>query len=77
MRIFVVNPYSFWPEDEEKIDNLRKEANTNSIDYLLLSSTDRMWNATNKSKIKSKLQSINQNVEINTANSGRYEEVKN
>jgi len=59
MRIFAVNPHGFRLEDEEKIDNLRKEANTNSIDYLLLSSIDRMWNATNKSKIKRKLQSIN------------------
>ena len=77
MRIFTVNPHGFGPEDKEKIDNLRKKANTNSIDCLLFSLIDRIQNTTNKSKIKRKLQSINQNKEINTADSGRYEEVKN
>ena len=77
MRIFAVNPHGFGLKDKEKINNLREEAKTNSIDHLLFSSIDRMQNATNKSKIKRKLQSIDQNIEINTANSGRYEEVKN
>ena len=77
MRIFVVNLHHFGPEDKKKIDNLQKKANTNSINCLLFSSIGRMWNATNKSKIKRKSQSINRNTEINTADSGRYEEVKN
>ena len=66
-----MNPRGFGPDNEEKVEMMKKSIREFNIDRVLLSSPDQKWSTAKIDRLKRTFKQINKDVEIIATDSGQ------
>lgn len=75
-RILSINTCGFAPSNDDKVEMMIEKCKELRIDVLLLNETNTKWSHRNQDKIKRRLKELGREINIKTADSGRWELTK-
>ena len=70
VRMILLNPRGFGPNNNEKVNMLKQAMIDYEIDAVLFSGTDRRWNESRVQTTKNIMKTVNKSMEIITSDSG-------